>query len=98
MPVRVRMDPVGVARMQRIGPEVARQVTEEVADDMRRFVPVDTGELRESIRAMVTGSTGRVWVGTDHWQFPEYGTRYQRAQPYARPAVLRVRHIARVHV
>ena len=68
------------------------EVTEAIAEDMRRYAPVDTGALRDSIEAepAVEGS-GRVRVGTDHWQFPEYGTRDQDAQPYARPALYQER-------
>lgn len=93
---RFQVDPVGVARLGRVAPEVVRQVTEAVADDARRFVPVDTGDLKSTIEPEHLGRTGRVWVGTDHWIFPEYGTRYQKAQPYMRPALYRTRHVARV--
>lgn len=67
-------------------------VTEEIAEDMRRYAPVDTGALRDSIDVVpaVVGH-GRVKVGTDHWQFPEYGTQDQQAQPYARPALYQER-------
>lgn len=95
---RYRTDHIGMARLGRVAPQVVEQVTKEVATDMRRFVPVDTGALRESIREEHDGLKGRVWVGTDHWKYPEYGTRYQRAQPYARPALYRIRVVARVHV
>ena len=53
---------------------------------------VDTGTLRQSLREMKQNKTpGRIesQVGTDIEYAPhvEFGTRYQRAQPYLRPAL-----------
>lgn len=61
---------------------------EAMADTARRLVPVDTGELKESIEFHMTGeTTGELTAGTDHAMFPEFGTVDQAAQPYMRPAV-----------
>jgi len=51
-------------------------VTEDIADDMRHGVPVDTGELHDSIETKFPRpGVGRVEVGTDHWAPTEYGSR-----------------------
>lgn len=55
------------------------------------YVPVDTGELQESITTEIeeTGKTivGRVAPHTYYAGFVEYGTYKMRAQPYMRPAL-----------
>ena len=87
----VSWDVDGLARLASVAPALVDQVTEAVAADERRFAPVDTGELRASIRTLRAGQHGYVVTGTDHWIFPEFGTRFQAAQPYIRPAVYRQR-------
>ncbi len=71
---RVRLDPEGLARVHDEAASITRRVTEAVARDARRRVPVDTGELLESIHEEHRGREGRVYVGTDHWQPTEYGS------------------------
>jgi hypothetical protein len=71
----VVMDPAGIIHIDHLAGETVRSVTREVAQDIRRRVPVDTGELEESVTEVVTETTGRVFVGTDHWAAVEYGTR-----------------------
>lgn len=63
-----------------------------VERDAKIRCPVDTGTLRRSLREMKQNKTpGRIesQVGTDIEYAPhvEFGTRYQRAQPYLRPAL-----------
>lgn len=94
----VSWDADGLARLARVAPALVDQVTEAVADDERRFAPVDTGQLRASIRTLQAGQHGYVVTGTDHWIFPEFGTRYQAAQPYIRPAAYRRRALRPVVV
>jgi len=54
--------------------------------------PVDTGNLRASIRAQKVGPTSwRVLVGADYGIYVEMGTRHMAAQPYLGPAVDAVR-------
>lgn len=75
--------------VERAGNRARKDVLDAIADDSRRLVPVDTGELRNSIK--VRPVLGRVEVGTDHWLFVEYGTRFMDAQPFIRPALFRER-------
>jgi len=63
-----------------------------VERDAKIRCPVDTGTLRRSLREMKQNKTpGRIesQIGTDTEYAPhvEFGTRYQRAQPYLRPAL-----------
>lgn len=90
--IRVQLDADGVARLTGdLAERVIADVTEQVYDDARRIVPVDEGDLRESLDWSAEGERGVVSVGTDHWEFVEYGTRYMDAQPYMRPALYRRR-------
>lgn len=62
-------------------------LAEDIAEDAKRFAPVETGRLRDSIRA----EGNRVVVGVDYWQYPEFGTSEMAAEPYLRPATYRRR-------
>lgn len=54
----------------------------------KSYCPVDTGRLRASI-GVDQSSDGSVTVGSnvEYAIYVEAGTRYQRAQPYLRPAL-----------
>lgn len=56
-------------------------LVEEIADECRRGCPVDSGEMRESIRTTYTPGVGLVWVGTDHWAPTEYGSEDHEITP-----------------
>lgn len=71
----VVLDPEGFAKIDAIASRIVGDVTDEVESDCNRRVPVDTGELRASIRSVHVHQTGQVWVGTDHWGPTEYGSR-----------------------
>jgi HK97 gp10 family phage protein len=86
--------------MDRLADEVDRDmvhpITDAVAEDMRDLVPVLSGDLRATIEPEHGEGYGRVWfgdpsTGVDYWGYVEYGTRNMPAQPYARPALFRVR-------
>ena len=89
---RVRIDLAGFARLEAATDELVKRLTEDVESDAERFVPIDTGELHQSLHTEYPRPlVGQVWVGTDHWIYPEYGTRYMKAEPYMRPALYRYR-------
>ncbi|MGH8571200.1 MAG: HK97-gp10 family putative phage morphogenesis protein [Gammaproteobacteria bacterium] len=68
------------------------QVGDAVTADARRFVPVDTGKLRDSIeRGPVRDDTVTVHARTDYAVFVEMGTRRMSAQAFLRPALFRKR-------
>lgn len=70
--------------LERIGDAIAR--------DAQRFVPVDTGELRDSIHVEPPhGRTVRIVATADYAAYVEDGTSRMAAQPYLKPALYRVR-------
>jgi hypothetical protein len=85
----VDMDPRWVKEAELATSRPLRGVVEDIADDMRHTVPVDTGELHDSIETEYPRVTvGRVKVGTDHWHETEYGSP---------PHVIRVRNKKVLH-
>lgn len=98
---RVRVVPhnAGHVSLERhVHDTVTRPVTEAVAGDMRRYVPVLSGALRSTIHTeyLSAAREGRVWfgdvdAGVDYHLYQEYGTSRMDAQPYARPALYRTR-------
>jgi len=65
-----------------------------VVNRAQEYCPVDTGRLRSSIHwdQGVDAQGFHVDVGTNvnYSAFVEYGTRFQHAQPYLRPALAEV--------
>lgn len=61
---------------------------DEIADDMRRGAPRDTGELVDSVQAEVApdGMSGVAAATAMHAEPVEFGTEDTRAQPFAGPA------------
>ncbi|GAA3230699.1 hypothetical protein GCM10017691_23890 [Pseudonocardia petroleophila] len=88
---KISPDASGMARFQVEVNRAVGRLVEDIADDARALAPVDSGALVTSIRA--DQSTGQVSVGTDHWQYVEYGTKNMRAQPFMRPALFRTRAV-----
>lgn len=83
-------------------PQVTRQVQERAAlavgkaaldieAQAKRFAPVDTGLLRNSIGSHRLDDYQWEVVSPVHYSvFQEYGTRFMRAQPYMTPATVLV--------
>lgn len=58
---------------------------------MKMRAPIDTGNLRNSIQARKVGTAHwRVTVTAEYGIYVEYGTRFNRAQPYFFPTVAEV--------
>lgn len=102
MPNRSRIDVEGIPELQKALKEAAAEtmqaaaeaVAEEVkaiGDDARRTVPVETGELRRSIRDAADGTSGTVKATARHAGFVEHGTKNTPASPYMHPAAERSR-------
>jgi hypothetical protein len=71
----IRVNPAGVLRIHGLSEDVRKAIADDVADSARRRVPVDTSELKDSIRAEHDATESRIIVGTDHWAPTEYGSR-----------------------
>ena len=68
--------------------QVVRKAALDTMADAKTLAPVDTGNLRNSITADTrTGDLRAVVEATaDDAARQEFGTRFQRPQPYMRPA------------
>ena len=61
---------------------------EIVVKDAKAECPVDTGELQGSIKKRVEDNTCTAFASAAHGMYVEFGTRYQRAQPFMVPALI----------
>lgn len=81
----------------RKSPEKARELVKKAAYELEARakveVPVDTGNLRNSIRTTFEndGMTGVVSTNVEYAIYVEYGTRFMSAHPYFTPAAEQVR-------
>ena len=66
--------------------DASQETAEAIVEDAKQRVPVDTGELRDSIDARSEGIGYIVEATAGHAGFVEYGTRRMAAQPYLTPA------------
>jgi hypothetical protein len=71
----VRMLASGQVRIERLAHEATQKITKQVFREIQRRVPVDTGELLDSLGMTVVAGTGIITVTADHWAAVEFGTR-----------------------
>ena len=71
----VVLDPDAFLKIQNLADRCVENVTDDVEKDAKRYVPIDTGELRASIHQFHFVGTAKIFVGTDHWAPTEYGSR-----------------------
>lgn len=76
----VKMSPVGINRIRDRALDFGHNVAKLVLIDVLDTIPIDTGAMLRSTRitrhrtgAPIWIGSSRVWVGTDHWRFTEYG-------------------------
>src|SRR6185436_12613416 len=60
---------------------------ETIADIARKEAPVDTGWLRDNIKAVHFAKYSQVVANAKYSGYQEFGTYKMQAQPYLRPAV-----------
>lgn len=78
----VRPYPPGIAALREHIVRIHRSVVHDVWENAWMLAPVDTGELRNSVRTRpVKPLLSRVVVGTDHWQPQEYGASAHDIRP-----------------
>lgn len=77
--------------MRKGAEKAVKDETEEVAQDMRDSVPVDTGALRDGMQAESDGLSGRAVSTASHSWAVEGGTSKMPARPFAQPAAERSR-------
>lgn len=96
---RVVISAPGMVRLRReVDAKVLRPVTDAIADDAQRYVPVLSGELLSTIHAEHLAGEGRVHCGDigrgiDYHLYQEFGTSKMQAQPYMRPALYKTRSV-----
>jgi hypothetical protein len=71
--VHLNYDEAGIEAIEAECDATNRRVTHAVYEDARRFCPVDTGALVESIEEHNLFGIGQVVVGTQYWDMLEYG-------------------------
>lgn len=80
MAVRLVMDPVGMARLREKAGDFAHTAAKMILMDIYGDVPIDTGAVLRSLRLERRRwnngrrHSTRIWVGTKHWAYTEYGT------------------------
>jgi len=88
MAVRLKLDADAQAKLQALGDKfVSQKVLPQIVDAAKRIVPIDTGDLHDSIHAETTGEGMYVVADSEHAVFVEQGTSKMPAQPYLRPAL-----------
>lgn len=96
---RIVINEGGLDRIEReVDAKMVHPITDAVADDMTRYVPVLSGDLRDTIEAEHLEGEGRVYfgdpgAGVDYHLYQEFGTSKMSAQPYARPALYKTRSV-----
>ena len=66
---------------------VVKKVALDIEATAKTIVPVDTGNLKNSIGSEVDGLSAEVSATTDYADYVEYGTSRMHAQPYMGPAL-----------
>lgn len=77
------MNPVGMARLYEKAGDFAHTTAKFILMDIIDDIPIDTGAMLRSLRLERVRlnwrrQSTRIWVGTDHWRFTEYGARPHR--------------------
>lgn len=102
---RVRLYADGVAEVHSAASEYAWELSGDIVEDMKRFVPILSGDLLSTIRRERIPGGARIHAGSvdgthsasgepvDYHLHQEYGTKNMAAQPFIRPAVYRWRGV-----
>lgn len=67
---------------------IVKSNTTSMNSKMQNLASVDTGNMKRSITSEITdgGLSGTTQPHTDYAGYVEYGTRFQEAQPFVKPA------------
>lgn len=82
---RVYFDPTKA--LYKVCEQVVKDTSIHLEGRARHHAPKDTGFLKASIKKLVKRLRARVYTFAHYAGFVEYGTIYQRAQPYFRRAI-----------
>ncbi len=79
--------PMIAASLRPKASHAVRETAFAIEAQAKANAPVDTGNLRGSIQAEMTGDlSAQINVGAEYGPYVEFGTRHQNAQPYLVPA------------
>lgn len=88
MATRLKLDADAQAKLQALGDKfVAESVLPQIVSAAKRIVPVDSGDLRDSIHPEVSADGMYVVADEEYASHVELGTSKMAAQPYLRPAL-----------
>lgn len=73
-------------RSERGVKQAVAKATLSIESGAKKRAPVDTGNLRSSIKGDVNGFEGEVTAGAEYAPFVEFGTRHNASQPFVGPA------------
>lgn len=83
---KVIMFEPGLRHMENMTADMAHEAAKLTAADIRANINNDTGAMSRSVRVRKLKRSSRVYIGTDHWYYNEYGVephlikvRYKRA-------------------
>jgi HK97 gp10 family phage protein len=63
-----------------------RETAQVIEDAMRAGAPVLTGELRDSVTSVVSGTSAEIGPTARYAEFVEFGTSVMAPEPFAGPA------------
>lgn len=72
MAVVIMFEP-GLKRIDNMTLDMAHEAAKQVAREIRMKVGVETGDLKRSVYARKLKRSARVYIGTDHWYYHEFG-------------------------
>lgn len=93
MPTEVKLIenriPELIVHVNAVASAAVKSTADKIARTMTQLAPKDTGDMARSIDSVSldVGLAAGVEIGVDYWMFPNYGTRYQAAQPFVEPAI-----------
>ncbi len=90
-----RIDPSWELSLQKVSEDILERLGDDILADALRYAPVDTGRLRSSLIAEVSGGELRVGsIDCKYAVYQELGTRHMPPQPYLQPALYRPRSVS----
>jgi len=85
-----RLNVAGVRQVALVSRRTVDKIADAVTDAAKSLVPVDTGALRTSIHKEVAADSVTVATATGYGGYVELGTSRMAAQPFMRPALMKV--------
>jgi HK97 gp10 family phage protein len=86
-----KLNPLAAAHIERIANHAHEKVKRDIVEDAKRYAPVRTGHLRESIHQGQNDE--HIEVGAEYGVYQEMGTRHMPAHPFMRPALYQKREL-----